>query len=223
VPETPLTPTGAGLRLALRLGAVVVLVYVARLLIGWAHGMEPAIDGGGVGLSGLMVALVLVAYAVMIALPYVPGIEVGVALMMMEGAWVAPAVWGATVAGLLLAYGCGMILPDRTLLRLLGDLRLRRAANRFAAIAPLTRDQRLALLRQGLPVWLAPLAGGGRYLALAVLINLPGNIALGGGGGLFLFAGFSRLFAPLPVLLTALIAVAPVPLAVWILGYDGMH
>jgi len=51
-----------------------------------------------------------------------------------------------------------------------------------------------------------------RYVALAVAINTPGNVILGGGGGLALMAGLSRLFSPLPFLLTVLIAVLPVPL-----------
>ena len=211
---------GPALRLILRIAAVVALVALARALILWAHGMVPGVEAGN--LSALMIALVLVAYAAMIALPYVPGIEVGVALLMLEGAWVAPAVWGATVVGLLLAYGVGRLLPHRTLSRLMRDIGMTRAADRFDMLEPLDRDQRLALLRAGLPRWLRPLATGGRYLGLALLTNLPGNIALGGGGGLFLFAGFSRLFAPLPTLATAVLAVAPVPLAVWISGYGGM-
>ena len=54
-------------------------------------------------------------------------------------------------------------------------------------------------------------------------INVPGNIALGGGGGLLLFAGLSRLFAPLPLLVTLIVAISPVPVAVWFMGYDGMQ
>lgn len=145
------------------------------------------------------------------------------ARLMLEGTWVAPAVWGATVAGLMIAHGVGRLLPERTLSRLLRAVGLTRAADRLVALQPLERDQRLAVLREGLPRWVRRLATGGRYLLLALLTNLPGNIAPGGGGGLFLFAGFSRLFAPLPTLATAVLAVAPVPLAVWFPGYGGMH
>ena len=51
-----------------------------------------------------------------------------------------------------------------------------------------------------------------RYLALALAINMPGNIVLGGGGGIAMMAGLSRMFDPLPFLLTVLIAVLPIPL-----------
>ena len=33
-------------------------------------------------------------------------------------------------------------------------------------------------------------------------------------------AGFSRMFLPVPTLLTVALAVAPVPLLIWSLGYD---
>jgi hypothetical protein len=51
-----------------------------------------------------------------------------------------------------------------------------------------------------------------RYLALALAVNLPGNVILCGGGGIALMAGLSRLFDPLPFLLTILLAVLPVPM-----------
>lgn len=206
----------------LRLGIFLVLVWAASRLIGWAHGLAPLVDGGGAGLSFAAICALLCAYAMMLALPYVPGIEVGLALLMLEGAWVAPIVWVATVAGLLMSYCAGQWLPYGLLERWLRDLGLRRAADHLARIAPLDRAARQAMLRDGLPVWLSPLSETWRYPVLAVLVNLPGNIALGGGGGLMLFAGVSRLFAPLPTALTVTLAVSPIPLAVWFFGCDGL-
>ncbi|MGB3315212.1 MAG: hypothetical protein WBB85_12430, partial [Albidovulum sp.] len=56
------------------------------------------------------------------------------------------------------------------------------------------------------------------YVLLALLINLPGNSLLGGGGGILLLAGMSRLFSPLATLATVAIAVAPVPILVYLMG-----
>lgn len=40
-----------------------------------------------------------------------------------------------------------------------------------------------------------------RYVALAVLLNIPGNVVIGGGGGIAFAAGMTRLFSfPLPSL-----------------------
>ena len=57
-----------------------------------------------------------------------------------------------------------------------------------------------------------------RYLALAVLLNVPGNFVIGGGGGIALMAGISRLYSLPGILIAVAIAVAPVPLAVTIFG-----
>lgn len=210
------------LRNLIRLAVIGLLVYGAVRISQWAHAMMPLVDAGATGLSPLVICGMLLAYAILLALPFVPGIEVGLALLMIEGAWVAPAVYGATLSGLMLAYAVGWLLPYPVIERVLRDCRLIRAADIVARIAPLDAAARLNLLHSALPRWLAPVAPL-RYLMLAVLINLPGNIALGGGGGLLLYAGLSRLFAPVPLLLTLVVAVSPVPLAVWFLGYGGMH
>lgn len=53
-----------------------------------------------------------------------------------------------------------------------------------------------------------------RYLSLAVCLNLPGNAALGGGGGLALLCGVSRQFDWRSFALTVAIAASPVPILV---------
>ncbi len=59
-----------------------------------------------------------------------------------------------------------------------------------------------------------------RYLALAVALNVPGNYLIGGGGGIALFAGVTRLYSIPGFLLTIIVAVAPVPLAVMMFGIE---
>ena len=209
------------LRNLLRLCLIGLLVYGAVRISQWAHAMMPLVDAGAVGLPPLVICGMVLAYALLLALPFVPGIEVGLALLMIEGAWVAPVIYGATIGGLMLAYAVGRLLPYPVIERVLRDCRMTGAADIVARIGPLDAAARLDLLQTALPRWMAPVAPM-RYLVLGVLINVPGNIALGGGGGLLFYAGLSRLFAPLPLLVTLVVAVSPVPLAVWFLGYDGM-
>jgi hypothetical protein len=57
-----------------------------------------------------------------------------------------------------------------------------------------------------------------RYVALAVLINVPGNAVIGGGGGLAFAAGMSGVFSIPAFLITVAIAVLPVPLAIYAFG-----
>lgn len=204
-------------RMALRVVALALAVWLAHWLIGWTMSESAALEAGSAPALGVLLFL-LVAYALLIALPFVPGVELGIALMMVEGAWIAPFIWAATVLGLSLAFIAGAALPYPALRRLLSDLRLSRAAAMVAAIEPMDLEARLAYLRSRMPAWLKPIIGGQRYVLLALLINLPGNSILGGGGGILLLAGFSRLFGPPGALLTVALAVAPVPIIVYLVG-----
>jgi hypothetical protein len=150
----------------------------------------------------------------------VPGIEIGLAILMMQGAAAAPSVYLATVAGLMLGYAAGYRIPPRWLGGIFADVGLARASAFVERLEQLTPTERLAALRDCLPERLGWLALGWRYLLLALLLNLPGNGLLGGGGGIMLVAGLSGLFRPALTLLTIALAVAPVPLLVWSLGLD---
>ena len=86
---------------------------------------------------------------------------------------------------------------------------------RFSGEPP---ELRLRYLCQNAPNWLARILRDWRYVALALLLNLPGNAVVGGGGGLAIIAGLSRIFSPGATLLTFLIGTAPIPLIVWIFG-----
>jgi len=57
-----------------------------------------------------------------------------------------------------------------------------------------------------------------RYVALAVIVNVPGNAMIGGGGGIMMMAGMSGIFAPVQTFLAIAIAVSPVPVTVLLLG-----
>lgn len=211
--------SGPILRTALRLCLIVVLAWGLHLLLGWGRAR---LETGGTEMAAMMPALfiaLLLLYALLIALPFVPGVEIGLALMMAEGPQAAPWVYLATLLGLSLAFAAGASLPYALLHNWLVDLRLVRVCRLLHRIEPLDRDARLALLADSAPNWLGPLTRF-RHLVLALLVNVPGNALLGGGGGILFLAGFSRLFSPLPTIATLAIAVAPVPLLVWSFGID---
>ncbi|MDU8942867.1 hypothetical protein [Ovoidimarina sediminis] len=164
------------------------------------------------------VMLAIVAYVGLLALPFVPGAEIGIALLTAFGAAIGPLVYGATVVAMLLAYTVGRCVPITALGRLLSLLRLHRAADLVARAAPLGQEARIALLLDRAPPGLLTLALRRRYLALALAVNVPGNSIIGGGGGIMLLAGMSGLFAPVPTALAVILAVSPVPLAVALFG-----
>ncbi|SMY06244.1 hypothetical protein [Flavimaricola marinus] len=159
-----------------------------------------------------------VAYVGLLAMPFVPGAEIGIALLAGFGAAIAPLIYVCTVAAMMLAFSIGRFLPISALERVLQVLRMRRAAALVARAAPLSKDERVAMLLEGQSTRVLGLALRYRYVAMAVAVNTPGNSIIGGGGGIMIIAGLSGIFTPLSTFLTVILAVSPVPLAVIFLG-----
>jgi len=213
--DWPFLGKGSVLGWVLRLVFLAVVVLSITDLYQWLAGATAQIEGGAQIRLGLIVLMLLV-YSVLIAVPFVPGIEIGVILLMVHGGQIAPAVYMATVAGLGLAYTAGYWLPPRLLAGFLLGLRLDRTAALVSATGTQSPKRRLARLRARLRPKIGKILIRQRYLLLAILINLPGNAIIGGGGGIALTTGLSRLCAPLPTLATFIVAVAPVPVLVWV-------
>jgi len=213
-------PSGPGpLSIALRIILLIAFVLAAS----WGvHMIRDALDLTIMPINEQQVhrAVMLgtVAYIGLLALPFVPGAEIGIAMLTAFGAAIAPLVYAATVVSMMLAYTVGRLLPIALLARLLAFLRMRRAADLVTRAAPLAREARLGLLLDGAPPRMLDLAVRHRYIALALSVNIPGNAVIGGGGGIMLVAGMSGLFTPLPTLLAIALAVAPVPLAIMVFG-----
>lgn len=163
-------------------------------------------------------ALALVLYAIMLTVPFMPGVEVGIALLLLRGAEIAPYVYIATVCGVMLAYSIGRWIPLKMLRHLCESFGMPKVSAFLTKIENTPAMQRLDAQRTYLPGWLARMTVDYRYVTLGILLNLPGTFAIGGGGGIALVAGFSRLFNSWFVLLTVMIATSPVPLTVWLLG-----
>lgn len=160
----------------------------------------------------------LVAYVGLLAIPFVPGAEIGIAMLTAFGAAIAPLVYVATIAAMMLSYTLGRILPPETLARLMHLLRLRKAADLVARACALPPDERLNLLVEGAPPRTVGRLLRQRYVALAVIVNVPGNVVIGGGGGIMMMAGMSGIFAPIQTFIAVAVAVSPVPLVVMLLG-----
>ncbi len=203
----------------LRIGFLIALVLAANW--GSDH-LRQALDlerapGNGQAMHRAIM-LGAAAYVGLLALPFVPGAEIGIAMLAAFGAVIAPLVYASTVLAMLLSYALGRLVPIMALARVLSALRLRRAAALVTRAAPLSREARLSMLLEGAPPRVVAMAVRHRYVALALAVNVPGNAIIGGGGGIMMMVGLSGLFAPLPTLLSICIAVAPVPLAVLLMG-----
>ena len=82
---------------------------------------------GGIGIYGL--SLGAFVYALVLALPFVPGVEFGLLLMVLFGREGVIAAYVATIVGLSLAYFVAETVPNRITLRWMNELGLSDAAN----------------------------------------------------------------------------------------------
>ena len=197
---------------------VVLVVYLVVLGGGWTVGRwlvditaidlrpsnEPMVHAAIIATAGIFI--------VASATPFVPGAEIGFGMLVVFGANLALLVYMSMVAALLLAYLVGRLIPASVIASVFEYCGLTRAHHLVMKMTPLDPQARLALLTTSAPSGAASFLLRHRYLALIVLLNVPGNSIVGGGGGIALTAGMSGLF-PFPAyLMSILLAVAPVPL-----------
>lgn len=161
-----------------------------------------------------MIVTASAAYILASMIPFVPGAEIGLGLMMMLGSGICFLVYLSTVVALSLAYLIGRLVPARATASAFAFFGLSRARDLVLELEPLGAEQRLELLTARAPRRIIPVLLRHRYLALGVAFNLPGNTLLGGGGGIALAAGMSGLYPLSAYLVIVAIAVAPVPLIV---------
>jgi len=167
-------------------------------------------------LSNPLVLLVLAIYVLLLAIPFVTGAELGLLLLVLFGADIAPVVYVATVMGMNLSFWTGRRVPAHRLAALCRAL----GAERLAAfvLSPTSARDPVAP-GDGVPGFLWRRIARHRHIALALVINTPGNTLVGGGGGISLMAGLSQAYTPLGFLITVLVAVAPLPGTVLVLSY----
>ncbi len=160
----------------------------------------------------LMVILAVVTFVVASCIPFVPGAEIGFALLVLFGGKVALLVYTSMVSALLLAYAIGILVPLDRLASLFRWAGLRKAYSLTETLADTPPSLRAELLLSHSPRMFARFLLKYRDALLVVLFNLPGNSVLGGGGGIAFTAGVSGLFRFPGFLSAVLVAVAPVPL-----------
>jgi hypothetical protein len=195
--------------ITLFLGILLFLNYgVARLADILAFQMWPR----HVNTAVFIVFASATLYVVLMALPFMPGIEVGLMLMAILGVGGIVLVYLCTVLALSLSFLTGRLLPPRYIARALGWVNLHRARKLVTDLEPLGPEERLQFLTRSVPSRIVPFLLRHRYLVLALLFNLPGNAIIGDGGGIGLIAGMSRLFPFPKYVLLVCVAITPVPL-----------
>ena len=166
----------------------------------------------------LTIMFAAVLYTLALAIPFVPGVEIGLGLMAILGVMIVPLVYLCTVSGLFLAYLIGRLIPARVLVRLAHDVHLDRMSALLSTFDAVPKSEKMSFLLARAPGGIAAHVLRFRYVAIAIALNVPGNFVLGGGGGIAMMAGISRLFGPGWFLATVALAVSPVPVLVMLIG-----
>jgi hypothetical protein len=195
-------------KISLMVGLLVLLNYGGRLVVEQINfQLWPEHEN----LMVTMFWFAIVVYVIWMAMPFVPGIELGLALMVMLGAKGVVLVYLCTLLSLSLSFAVGRLIPLKAFSRFLGWLHLQKAKNLVLELEPLNSEEKLDFLLRTAPSKIIPYLLKHRYLMIAVALNLPGNVIIGGGGGIGLIAGMSNL-CPFPkYLLFVSLAITPLP------------
>ena len=205
----------------LGVGLVIAFIVCINIFSRWlGHQLEIEVRPSNEHMIHGIIIISLIVYTALIAIPFVPSVEVGWGLMLLLGADLAPLVYLFTVVGLSMSFMGGRLIPESRLQTFLENLSLTKASRLVEKLRTLDTEQRLSLLLSRAPAKFTPNLLRHRYLAVAVALNIPGNTVIGGGGGISLVAGMSRLFGMCRFVLTLAVAVAPVPLLIVIFGTD---
>lgn len=147
-------------------------------------------------------------YALLLAVPFVAGVEIGLLIMAVLGIPGVAIAYGATIVGLSLAFFIGRRMPNTLLAKGLRSLGFAGETVDLDALTAQYSSERS---------WISSLCSRlieNRYLTLAALLNCPGNAILGGGGGLAMLSGMSQKMSAGKFFLVIAIATTPVPILV---------
>jgi|GEM_PF-1650387 len=145
------------LKLALLAGFYLCLILGGRWL---ERVIEDSLQVSSLGQAGMPVVgtviAILLIYIALTAIPFVPGTEIGLALLMVFGAQVAGIVYLSTFSALVLAFAVGRLVPDQRLAAWLLRHDFTRTAGlieTFYGLSPVERDH---YLTQNAPRRLVP-------------------------------------------------------------------
>lgn len=210
---------GVGFFRRSRLLSVAAIIIALNLGGGWlAAQLNLQVWPQHSDIMELLTVASVVVYILAMALPFVPGIEIGLALMLLFGAGGILLVYLCTQAALALSFLLGRLVPARSIAAVFQRLGMHRARQLMVDLDRTPSVQRLQYLTKRVRGGWVRAVLGHRHLALIVALNLPGNALIGGAGGIGMIAGMSRLFAFPRYLLLIAAATTPVPLFLLLTG-----
>jgi len=209
--------TEARRRLPLYLKLIAILA-IALLLIAGGSWLADQINMQISPHREAVLLLAVIAYILLMAIPFMPAIEVGLGLMLLMGSTGAVLAYVCTLIALSISFFIGRVVPPRSVCRFFRWLHLFKACELIAELGPLSHQERLELLHAKAPSKLTPILLRHRYLAIAIALNLPGNAIIGGGGGIGFITGMSMIVKFRTYIAVLALAIAPLPLSFFLFG-----
>lgn len=202
-----------------RIAAIVAAIIALNFAGGWfAAQINLQIWPQHSDIIELIIVAIVVGYVLAMATPFVPGIEIGLALMLLLGPGGVVLVYLCTQIALALSFLLGRLIPTQLIAHIFDWLNFHRARRLIEAVERVAPEQRIRTLAERSPArWIAFLVRH-HYLALTIILNLPGNAIIGGAGGLGMIAGLSRAVPLHHFAILMAIATLPVPLFLIITG-----
>jgi hypothetical protein len=198
---------------AVKIALFLFVLLILNYAVGWlAHRVAFQMWPRHVNMALFLLFSTAALYIFLLAVPFLPGIEVGLMLMAMLGNRGILLVYLCTILALSLSFLFGRLLPPRYLARGFDWFNLHRARDLIWSLDPLDPEERLRFLLRTTPSRIGPFLLRHRYLVIGTLFNLPGNALIGGGGGIGLVAGMSRLFPFPKYILLVCVAITPGPI-----------
>lgn len=197
------------LKISLIIGFLVLMNYGGKLLLDWLNfQLWPSQD---IMIETALWVSILI-YILWMAMPFMPGIELGISLMAMLGAKGVFLVYLCTLLSLSLSFAIGKLIPVKAFSSFLGWLHMRKTQDLICQLEPLNSREKIEFLLKNVPSSILPHVLKHRYLLIAVSLNLPGNALIGGGGGISMIAGTSGLYSFPKYILLVSIAITPIPI-----------
>jgi len=202
-----------------RLAAIVAGIVALNFAGGWlASQLKLQIWPQHCDMIEWVIIAVVITYVLAMAVPFVPGIEIGLGLMLLLGPGGIALVYLCTQLALALSFLIGRLVPMRFIARVFGWLHLERARRLVKELETTAPEHRIQTLMARSPRrWIALLLRH-RYLALAVILNLPGNAVIGGAGGIGMIAGMSRAYPFSRFVMLMALSTLPVPVFLILTG-----
>ena len=165
----------------------------------------------------LMITVVwfsIAVYVLWMAMPFMPGIELGLALMVMLGSKGVVLVYFCTLLSLSLSFAMGRLIPLKAFAQISGVASSGAKPMTWCSNwKPLDPEEKLDFPAGNRSLESCPLLTSDTAISLiAIILNLPGNALIGGGGGIGLIAGMSRLYPFPKFILLVSLAITPLPL-----------